>query len=309
MLAWLAPEPIPLFLFEAEPLAEAIPEPREALAGLAGYSLARFDAAGDAVLVHRLVQEITRGRIPEADRTASAANRPGRRGCRRRGRSEDVRTWEVWTPLAPHAEAVSRYADAAGLAEPTARLMNQLGLYWKARGQFRAAEPLYAPGAGDRRAELRPRPPRRRHPPQQPGGVAAGHQPAGRGRAAVCAGRWRSTSGATARTTPTSPSHLNNLAALLQATNRLAEAEPLYRRSIPIMILFQRRTGHEHPRGRLVLNNYRVLLQVLGKTTEQIEQQLRELDESVLSEGKQGQALRRQPHHGGRIRYTSLTHL
>ena len=67
-LAWLAPEPIPLFLFDAPPLAEAIPDPRDALASLAAYSLARFDAAGDAVLIHRLVQEITRGRIPQADR-------------------------------------------------------------------------------------------------------------------------------------------------------------------------------------------------------------------------------------------------
>ena len=106
VLAWLAPEPIPLLLFDAEPLVEAIPEPREALAGLAGYSLARFDAAGDAVLVHRLVQEITRGRIPEERRTAalqialeavnavavaiprmSAPGRSGRRWRRMRRRS------------------------------------------------------------------------------------------------------------------------------------------------------------------------------------------------------------------------------
>jgi len=64
-----------------------------------------------------------------------------------------------------------------------------------------------------------------------------------------------------------------------------AEAEPLYRRSVQIMILFQRRTGHEHRNGRPGLNNYRGLLQALGKTTDQIEQQLRELDESLRSEG------------------------
>src|SRR5207237_4122975 len=39
ILAWLAPEPIPLFLFDAAPLTEAIPMPREALAGLVGDSL------------------------------------------------------------------------------------------------------------------------------------------------------------------------------------------------------------------------------------------------------------------------------
>src|SRR5205823_6500131 len=70
-LAWLAPEPIPLGWFDAGPLSEAIAEPRQALAGLRRFSLARFDATGNAVLVHRLVQEITRGRLPEADRTAT----------------------------------------------------------------------------------------------------------------------------------------------------------------------------------------------------------------------------------------------
>ena len=94
VLAWLAPEPIPLFLFDAAPLAEAIPDPREALAGLAGYSLARFDAAGDAVLVHRLVQEITRGRIPEADRTAALQIALEAVNAVAAGDPEDVRTWE-----------------------------------------------------------------------------------------------------------------------------------------------------------------------------------------------------------------------
>ena len=51
VLSWLAPEPIPLLLFEAAPLAEAIPDPREALAGLEGYSLARDDVSGDALAV------------------------------------------------------------------------------------------------------------------------------------------------------------------------------------------------------------------------------------------------------------------
>ena len=47
VLAWLSPEPIPLLLIDAAPLAQAIPDPREALAGLAGYSLARFEERGE----------------------------------------------------------------------------------------------------------------------------------------------------------------------------------------------------------------------------------------------------------------------
>ena len=127
VLAWLAPEPIPLFLFEAAPLTEAIPDLREVLAGVAGYSLAQFDAAGDAVLVHRLVQEIARGRIAAAHRTAALQIALEAVIAPIVGDPRDVRTWGVWTPLAAHALAVSQFADAAGLAEPTALLVNGLG--------------------------------------------------------------------------------------------------------------------------------------------------------------------------------------
>jgi tetratricopeptide (TPR) repeat protein len=142
-LSWLAPEPIPIFLFDAGPLTKAIADPREALAGLAGYSLARFDASGDAVVVHRLVQEITRGRMAEADRTATLKDALGAVSAVATSQSDDVRTWAVWTPLAVHAEAVSQYADDAGLAEPTDQLIDRLATYRQARGQFRAAEPLF----------------------------------------------------------------------------------------------------------------------------------------------------------------------
>jgi hypothetical protein len=48
---------------------------------------------------------------------------------------------------------------------------------------------------------------------------------------------------------------LNNLAGLLQDTNRLDEAEPLYRRSVSILLAFTRRTGREHPHLRTTLGN------------------------------------------------------
>jgi hypothetical protein len=57
----------------------------------------------------------------------------------------------------------------------------------------------------------------------------------------------------------------------------LGEAEPLFRRTVQILIEFRRRTGHEHPNLRADLANYRGLLQALGKTPEQIEQQVDEL--------------------------------
>ena len=40
---------------------------------------------------------------------------------------------------------------------------------------------------------------------------------------------------------------LNNLAQLLQDTNRLSEAEPLMRRMVEIFLKFTATTGHPHP--------------------------------------------------------------
>ena len=56
--------------------------------------------------------------------------------------------------------------------------------------------------------------------------------------------RWPSTSSPTARTTPNVARDLNNLAQLLQATNRLAEAEPLMRRALAID---EQSYGKDHP--------------------------------------------------------------
>src|SRR5208337_2496024 len=180
VLAWLAPEPIPLFLFDAQPLSEAIPEPREALAGLAAFSLARFEAAGDAVAVHRLVQEVARSRTAEPDRQTAIQTALDTVNAAAVGNPQDVRSWPIWTPLAPHVAAATGHADATGL---TSRLMNDLGLYLKIRCQFLEAEPLLRRALAIDEASYGPD-----HP-----NVAI---------------------------------RLNNLAQLLQATNRLGEAEP-----------------------------------------------------------------------------------
>ena len=53
---------------------------------------------------------------------------------------------------------------------------------------------------------------------------------------------------------------LNNLATLLQATNRLAEAEPLMRRAVDI---FRQSFGEEHPNTQTVEQNLRLLLDAM----------------------------------------------
>ncbi len=58
---------------------------------------------------------------------------------------------------------------------------------------------------------------------------------------------------------------LNNLAQLLQATNRLAEAEPLMRRSLEI---HEASFGPEHPNVAFDLNNLAGLLQATDRLAE-----------------------------------------
>ena len=77
--------------------------------------------------------------------------------------------------------------------------------------------------------------------------------------------RWPSTSSPTEPSTPTSPSDLNNLAQLLQATNRLAEAEPLMRRALAID---EQSYGPEHPDVATDLNNLAALLQATNRLAE-----------------------------------------
>jgi hypothetical protein len=124
VLSWMAPEPIPLFLFDAAPLVDAVPDPREALAVLAGYSLARFDAAGDAILVHRLVQEITRRRIPTARRTATLQIALNAVNALAPKNADDVRTSAVLRLLAVHAYTLEQHAD-------TEKMLTNYSLVWR----------------------------------------------------------------------------------------------------------------------------------------------------------------------------------
>lgn len=63
---------------------------------------------------------------------------------------------------------------------------------------------------------------------------------------------------------------LNNLALLLQDTNRLAEAEPLLRRNVEILLRFTQDTGHRHPHLETGLGNYRRLLTAMDLPEEEV---------------------------------------
>jgi tetratricopeptide (TPR) repeat protein len=143
VLAWLAPEPVPLFFFDAPPLAEAISEPRDALAALADYALVQLDPAGEAIRVHRLVQKLTRSRRVEIEWSRELQIAVEVVASVAAADPQDVGNQPVWTALAPHVTAVAGHEDAMGRPLlPSSGLIGQLGNYLKAQSQFSEAEHL-----------------------------------------------------------------------------------------------------------------------------------------------------------------------
>jgi len=271
-LAWFAPDPIPEWVLLGE---AAQPVVAEALAGadvalalaeLERYSLLRREVTAErwSLLVHRLVQEVTRRglaaparrrRLEEALRLVDvlAGDDP-----------VDVRMWPVWVPLSPHVRALVDHAEQAGIDQPTARLMNDLGLLLDSKALHTEAEPLFRRAlAMFERSSGAP-------PPDVATALnnlamllkdtnrLAEAEPLMRRALATDERSLGAEHSTVAR-------DLNNLAALLKDTNRLAEAEPLMRRALAID---ERISGAEHPKVAIHLNSLAVLLQDTNRLPE-----------------------------------------
>ncbi len=147
-LAFLAPEAVSESLFDvATPGDDADFDAREALADLFAYSLAAPGKAADggtqepSFAVHRLVQEFTQRGLKEAKQRQILEEGLGWLKAAFVGEPQDVRSWATLDPLAPHALALARRADEAGIPEPTARLMNTLGMLFFVKSKYAEAEP------------------------------------------------------------------------------------------------------------------------------------------------------------------------
>jgi tetratricopeptide (TPR) repeat protein len=228
LTAFLAPDPIPVEIFEegaehVEAAAKLFCEEsgkaqdgkpiREAVADLAGFSMVSQED-GRAFSVHRMVQEALRQQVPEDRRKSWVKGALRIVNEATVGDPQDVRTWPLLDRLRPHAAQVVTWADEEGIADPTSRLMNQLGLLFFNKGLYPQAEPWL-------RSAL------------DIGEVAFGPEH------------------------PEVAIYLNNLAQLLQATNRLGEAEPLLRRA---MCIDEASSGNEHPKVAIRLSNLAMLL-------------------------------------------------
>ena len=268
-LAWLSPEPIPESLLEvaipagdgdtAEPI-----EAMDALVQLDRYSLVSRSRESDSFLLHRLVQEVARQGQRQDPATSQLVPALRWLAAAFQGDPQDVRSWPVLDPLAAHAQAVAGFADAAGLADSTDWLMNQLGILLVNKSAYAEAEPLM------RRV------------------VEIFEAAYGRGNPTVAIGlnNLATLLQATNRLSEAEPlmlrclaideaaygpdhpavaTALNNLARLLQATNRLSEAEPLMRRALAID---EAAFGPDHPTVARDLNNLAPLLQDTNRLAE-----------------------------------------
>jgi tetratricopeptide (TPR) repeat protein len=271
MLAFLAPDPIPEWLLSGEkarPLAtEALSgaDVTLALADLEKYSMLRREMAGEGwmLLVHRVVQETTRWRVPSERRVQRLAQMLGILDVAATGH-QDIRTWPSWEWLRPHLSLSVERADAAGIAYPTGRLMNDLGLFLKAKALYAEAEPLLR-----RALAIAERHFGRDHPSVA---VALNNlatllmdvnctseaEDLSRRAMAVDERAFGSDHPKVAR-------HLSNLGILLQTTNRLLEAEQYYRRSLEIG---ERYLRPDDPDISIRLNNLAGLLQATNREDE-----------------------------------------
>ena len=271
LTAFLAHDPIPVAMIEkaVRHIEEAMfllgdefggrmePQPiGSVLAELAGSSLIRRQDER-TFTVHRIVQTSLRDQIPagqQRDWIAIALRIVDGAAV---GDPEDPRSWPAWNLLSPHALRIVALADEAGVAEPTSRLMNQLGLLLWRQGRHQEAEPLLRRaltldesllGLDHTQVAVRLN------------NLAQLFQDTDRlGEAEILMQRaleiWERTRG------PWHPhvaTALNNLAQLLQATVRQWDAEPLMRRALEID---EAALGPEHPHVARDLNNLALFLQ------------------------------------------------
>lgn len=279
LMSFLAPEPIPIFMLKegAEHIGEAVAlfceetnieaEPqtlRATIGDLTDYSMVSWQDDGEAVTVHRIVQEALKDRIPEERVRAwiEAALRLVNQAAV--DDPLDVRTWPTWDWLRPHAAKIVAVADEVGISDPTSRLMNQLGLLLLEKSLYSEVEPLMRRALAIDEASLG-----RDHPKVaiRLNNLAQLLKATNRQEEAerLMRGALAIDEASCGNDHPKVASYVSNLAQLLQATNRLQEAEPLVRRALAIDESF---LGEDHPKVAIRLNNLALLLKDTNRQEE-----------------------------------------
>lgn len=265
-LAWLAPEPIPESLLDVAAGGDGSERANlyEALAKLETYSLVTRSADEPTFSVHRLVQEVTRLRLNANDGNEALMDALRWINSAFIGDAQDVRSWTTLDPLASHAGAIVQHADRAQIAEPTSRLLNDLGVLLYAKGLHRMAEPLYRRGLQIDEVNYGAH-----HPlvAERLNNLAELLRTTNRFAEAEPL-YWRALKideASYGADHPATATKLSNLALLLQETNRHAEAEPLLRRALNID---EASYGPDHPIVANSLNSLASLLEATNRVAE-----------------------------------------
>jgi hypothetical protein len=144
--AFLAPDDIPRRLFvDNQQLPERLCELGDALAfGDALVALVRYSLitpTGDAFAVHRLVQDIARDRMSDADQRSWTETAIALLDAAFPFDDNDPSTWSTTARLLPHALRACEHAERhQPPVDGTSRLLNQSGLYLRRRGQPAVAQ-------------------------------------------------------------------------------------------------------------------------------------------------------------------------
>jgi tetratricopeptide (TPR) repeat protein len=263
-LAWLAPEKVPEALIDVPIRGAEAENLRDAFDDLAAYSLVTRDAEGPFFLVHRFVQDVTRRSLAGEARQRSLVEVLVWVNAAFPFDSDDVRFWPQAEPLLPHARAVTAHADAAGISEPTGRLMTQVGLLLEAKALHAEAEPLYRRTLAIAEDSLG-----LDHPTVAIRLNNLATFLRGTNRLGEAEPLMRRALAIDEKSFgpdhPEFATNLSNLAELLQATNRLVEAEPLRRRALAID---EKSFGPDHSKVAIDLNNLAALLQATNRLVE-----------------------------------------
>jgi tetratricopeptide (TPR) repeat protein len=263
-LAWLGSEPIPESLLEVVmPDAPEI-DPFAALAELESYALVMRAADANVFSIHPFLQEVVRRSQRDDLAHAIVGEALHWLNFAFVGNPQDVRTWPVLIPLAPHVQTAIAYADDIGIEDPAARLLNDLGLLYQAQGQYAQAEPLF-----QRALAFRERVLGADHPDVA---TSLNH----------LAELYR-TQGQYAKAEPLfqralairemvfNPDHpdvatsLNNLAELYRTQGQYAKAEPLFQRALAIR---EKVFNPDHPDVATSLKNLANLYEAQGRYAE-----------------------------------------
>jgi tetratricopeptide (TPR) repeat protein len=154
ILARFAPESIPVSLLEGVPMGGV--DARDALSGLVSWSLARWNADGDAFTIHRLVQEITRQRLSDNEKESALERALEILDAKLPSPEWDQTGWQLWERLAPHCRTLLGRVRDHRLESKATRMMNDLGVWLTNRAEHGEAEPLFQRGLAIREKVLDP---------------------------------------------------------------------------------------------------------------------------------------------------------